>query len=346
MTKLVIIIWNITKIKNKANKKYCEEFTRRRREEWKMKVRVRICSRLYEALSEQTLEGTLHSWFSQSHEYGIWKRPGYLSCKRKEPSAFFPKSRLERWFPICERTGTFQGNRNAVKSAGALDWNLSGVWVWNVWDSESEEKAEWDPESGGSQFHPKFSFASGGKRNSWVNWRKNRGCVFRFSCIEDRSLSRSSAEWRTGNSGVCGRAAGWRRAGPDTFFRWFSLWLYSIVARGIIPGKGLRKQSPVQRHPEQTMSVDLCWNMRAKECFQRMFLVFWKDLQTATQNRFAQRWNVLPVSEAARDVISWPACIMELSIAIRWEETDVVKLEIRKNTYYEFSNPDDHLERW
>ena len=26
---------------------------------------------------------------------------------------------------------------------------------------------------------------------------------------------------------------------------------------------------------------------------------------------------------------------MELSIAIRWEETDVVKLEIRKNTYYD-----------
>ena len=31
-----------------------------------MKVRVRICSRLYEALSEQTLEGTLHSCFHRA----------------------------------------------------------------------------------------------------------------------------------------------------------------------------------------------------------------------------------------------------------------------------------------
>lgn len=61
-----------------------------------MKVRVRICSRLYEALSEQTLEGTLHSCFHRAMNMAYENGPGYLSCKRKEPSAFFPKSRLER----------------------------------------------------------------------------------------------------------------------------------------------------------------------------------------------------------------------------------------------------------
>lgn len=30
-------------------------------------------------------------------------------------------------FMFVKELGTFQGNRNAVKSAGALDWNLSGV---------------------------------------------------------------------------------------------------------------------------------------------------------------------------------------------------------------------------
>ena len=182
-----------------------------------MKVRVRICSRLYEALSEQTLEGTLHSCFHRAMNMAY--ENGLVTFLAKEKS-------LQPFSLNLDWSGDFMFVKELVRSRGTeMRLNLQGLWIgtYQVFEFETFEILNLKKRQS-EILNP----AAANFIRSFLSHQEEKGIhgliegrtedVF-SAFLEDRSLSRSSAEWRTGNSGVCGRAAGWRRAGPDTFFR-------------------------------------------------------------------------------------------------------------------------------
>lgn len=98
-----------------------------------MKVRVRICSRLYEALSEQTLEGTLHSCFHRAMNMAY--ENGLVTFLAKEKS-------LQPFSLNLDWSGDFLFVKELVRSRGTeMRLNMQGLWIgtYQVFEFETFE---------------------------------------------------------------------------------------------------------------------------------------------------------------------------------------------------------------